>query len=241
MSGCVGFAGWGLRKETGMHNCSRRSIAGRVKLVARGAAGSLAGPLFVGAALFVAPAGLSPVGLHAALANTVNIAEEPDIGSPIGSVSVSGLGSIEGFVGALSQTKHTPGNICLPCTFLGSKSPTASTGFDLLDSGDAYLTSVATTITGGTVSLGARNGSPNPADISIDALYFALKIGTDTAFFENNSGHPITISFAGTELGEVDEFAAVPIPPAMLLFASGVAGLGLLARRRVREPQAAVA
>ena len=221
-----------------MHNCSRRSIAGLVKLVARGTAGSLAGPLFVGAALFVAPAGLSPVGLHVALANTVNIDEEPDIGSLLGSVSVSGLGSIEGFVGALSQTKLTPGNICSPCTFTGSKSPADSTGFDLLDNGDAYLTSVATTITGGALTLLGRNGSPIPTDISIDALYFALKIGTDTAFFENNSGHPITLSYAGTGLGEVEEFAAVPIPPAMLLLASGVAGLGLLARRRVRQPQA---
>ena len=173
-----------------------------------------------------------------ALANTVNIDEEPDIGSLLGSVSVSGLGSIEGFVGALSQTKLTPGNICSPCTFTGSKSPTDSTGFDLLDNGDAYLTSVATTITGGALTLLGRNGSPIPTDISIDALYFALKIGTDTAFFENNSGHPITLSYAGTGLGEVEEFAAVPIPPAMLLLASGVAGLGLLARRRVRQPQA---
>jgi len=221
-----------------MHNCSRRSIAGLVKLVARGTAGSLAGPLFVGAALFVAPAGLSPVGLHVALANTVNIDEEPDIGSLLGSVSVSGLGSIEGFVGALSQTKLTPGNICSPCTFTGSKSPTDSTGFDLLDNGDAYLTSVATTITGGALTLLGRNGNPTQTDISIDALYFALKIGTDTAFFENNSGHPITLSYSGTGLGEVEEFAAVPIPPAMLLLASGVAGLGLLARRRVRQPQA---
>jgi hypothetical protein len=111
-----------------MHNYSRHWIAGRVKRLARGAALGLARPLFVGAALFVAPVGISPVGLHAALANTVNIDEEPGIGSPLGSVSVSGLGSIEGFVGALSQTKLTPGNICSPCTFTGSKSPADSTG-----------------------------------------------------------------------------------------------------------------
>ena len=70
----------------------------------------------------------------------------------------------------------------------------------------------------------------------INSLYFVLKLGEDHAFFKNNTGGTIRLTYdqTGTAAGlsNITQFNPVPIPAAAYLFGSALIGLAGIGYRR---------
>ena len=78
-------------------------------------------------------------------------------------------------------------------------------------------------------------------EFTTDRLYFSIKQGagedTFTAFFKNNSGGAVTVSFDPNNFSHYTEYGAVvPIPAAVWLFGSALLGIAGIGARRSAKP-----
>ena len=70
-----------------------------------------------------------------------------------------------------------------------------------------------------------------------DAIYFALKIGNEHAFFENTSGFALSLDYSqsagtGSGLSHITTWGVVPLPAALPMFIIALGGLFAVGRRR---------
>ena len=180
-----------------------------------------------------------------ARANTVTIFAGQLLGSmvPVSAPTDLASGSIGGYFNPILLGSN-------PATTAGLQgaalTPIAATGFSLANYNPSTEAAALDTILGtpGLFTTGSQTAcsvSCGAVSLLIDTVYFSLKVATFEAFFKNLTGGPITVRFSDTSvlhgfaLNHYTEFgslAAVPLPPAILLFAGALAGMGFLAWQR---------
>ena len=73
-------------------------------------------------------------------------------------------------------------------------------------------------------------------DFSVAGGYFSIKLGEDTAFFKNETGASLDLTYTqtgtGAGLSHVTQYNAVPLPAAAWLFGSAVLGMAGIGYRR---------
>ena len=136
----------------------------------------------------------------------------------------------------------------LNATLLGSGEYQADSGTFIMTSPVNGESGSGTLIAGGpgrTTSPGGAFWYDNllyPASTTsfLDVYGLLFKIGNKEWNIWGNSGGPSSYSLWGwnggsyTAVSDAGTLSAVPLPPALLLFASGLLGLGLLGRRKAR-------
>jgi hypothetical protein len=135
--------------------------------------------------------------------------------------------------------------------FIGGGSPGSPSGTGTLDivpllTADLYAVSPSSP-TNETLALatllGFDPGTPTVVDIgslsgfASDAIYFMLKLGADSAFFENTSGMSMVLSLSSTPgrgagLSHITTWGVIPLPAALPMFLLALGGAALVARRR---------
>jgi hypothetical protein len=139
-----------------------------------------------------------------------------------------------------------------PPTSQGNVNDNTSTAFFGVNANPADEADALATLLGIDQSLVvAGDTTENPGSdttFSSDALWFSVKQGLWTAFFRNNSGGTLELSFErdldqgagfeGVEYSNVTEFSVVPIPAAAWLFGSALVGMAGVGYRRSRKQTA---
>lgn len=168
------------------------------------------------------------------------------IGSPgVGTVTCNGAtaGQCQGFIlgggsTAVPGTGPTgPGSLSNTQAYLYDGSPASPT----VEAGrlDTLLGQAVGTTPAAAQIAGSGNSNGNPDDTFVtSALYILLKIGNNDVFIKNTSGGALTVQYdsfpgTGTGLSHHSEFGSVvPVPAALWLMISGLAGLGFAGRRK---------
>ncbi len=99
------------------------------------------------------------------------------------------------------------------------------------------LSILITGSTGHFTSADGTQSADTPADFIFNTLaeYVVLKVGQFDVFLKNTSGGLLTIDYTSSQalgLSHFTEFGQVPIPGAVWLMVSGLAGLGFAGRKK---------
>ncbi|MEO9827683.1 MAG: VPLPA-CTERM sorting domain-containing protein [Paracoccaceae bacterium] len=188
-------------------------------------------------------------------ANTISIYDAAATATLLGKVD-SDTGSTDTFLGFLGvngtgNLPNCPSGGCSTSTSLAyavDGTPAAQTPWELNRLNILAGTSLTTAVQGFdwvTETTGTLTGY---LKFTIDTEYFSLKIGNLAAYFRNDTGVPLVLwylaeSGAGAGLSHYTEYgpllpggidpAPVPLPAGVLLFLTGLAGLG--AAKRIRS------
>ncbi len=165
-------------------------------------------------------------------------------------------------IGGTGATLECANGIAVPCAgFTSSEgntdsSPTVAGSLDSTAPYAADVYSLASNnpvtearglnlLAGTSYAMGTQfdTGGAEAYSFSTDALYFMIKLGLGEAYFQNLTGATLYLAFlangtSGGGLSHVTAFGGTvsqtPLPAALPLFASALAVLGLIGRRRRR-------